>query len=163
MQLPVTIQGCWSPQPQTAKRSLWRWINKKRNLRKLSGRGRLKQRIPVVGVLLCYVYIPNKQVQAYLFLHSRFHTKTHFHSPLPSSAFVFHRPHQQLVEVPGCACSLCSQTFLSPSELWRPCIIWHDMTWRPSTAMAMCREADWGKEEVRPGYIWDSRMQVTIC
>lgn len=93
------------------------------------------------------MYIPNEQAQAYLFLHSRFHTKTHFHSPLPPSAFVFHRPHQQLVEVPGCACSHCSQTFLSPSELWRPCIIWHDMTWRPSTATAVCREADRDKEE----------------
>lgn len=35
--------------------------------------------------------------------------------PLPPSAFVFYHPHQQLVEVAGCACSHCSQGFLPPS------------------------------------------------
>ena len=108
------------------------------------------------------MYIPNEQAQAYLFLHSRFHIKTHFHSPLPPSAFVFHHPHQQLVEVPGCACSQCSQTFLSPSKLWRPCIIWHDMTWRPSTAVAICREADSDKEEESPGYNYLGQQELKL-
>lgn len=82
--LPITVHDCSSPQPQIAKKASR--VNTKKPS-KIIYMGRLNDKIPVAGLLLCNTYIPKEQAQTYLFLHGLFHTKTHFHSPLPSFCF----------------------------------------------------------------------------